>query len=394
MARHLRRLIPWLLSGIAALMLLAFGALAALWWFIDPDDYRAQIESRASNALGRQVHLTGVLRWQLGRQISIVSEGGEIANAAGFGEGPLARWSRIRFGLEARPLLKKRALIDRIDVDGLQLRLQRNAAGVVNWKFEGKGGPQESAAQPVMLRIADIALHDGAIQYQDAVTGVDWRVTGLEAGAKPPGNLMTTDRQFRAVKLAGRLWGKPLAAEGVAFAAEVADLRLSPQLLQIPAFALRWAEADLEGQLTAQLAPPDVTAKLNLTAPSLRALLATANIVPPPMRDPDTLGPLRLAVQLHHAAGATTLKDLSVALDGTHLQGEVSVPRMKPIALRFSLTADRLDLDRYREPADVKADPLELPLAWLKQLDAKGMVHIQQATIAGAVAKEVRIDVE
>jgi hypothetical protein len=56
--------------------------------------------------------------------------------------------------------------------------------------------------------------------------------------------------------------------------------------------------------------------------------------------------------------------------------------------------ADRIDLDRYREPADVKGDPLELPLAWLKQLDAVGSLGIRQATVAGAAAKEVRIDVE
>jgi AsmA protein len=395
MARHFRRLIPWLLSGIAALMLLAFGALAALWWFIDPNDYRAQIESRASSALGRPVHLSGALRWRLGRQISIVSEGGEIANADGFGEGALARWSRIRFGLAARPLFKKRALIDRIDIDGLQLQLQRNAAGVVNWTFEGKDQAQESAAQSVALRIAEIAVHDSAIHYHDAGTGADWRVTDLEASARLPENLMEADRRFGDVKLAGRVEGKPVAAEGVAFAMETAELRLSPQLLQVPAFMLRWADAELEGQTTAQLAAPlEVTAKLDLTAPSLRALLATVNIAPPPMRDPDALGKLQLAVRLHHAAGATTLEDLSVALDGMHLQGGVSLPRLQPIALRFSLTADRLDLDRYREPADVKSDPLELPLAWLKQLDAKGTVRIQQATIAGAAAKEVRIDVE
>jgi AsmA protein len=395
MARHFRRLIPWLLSGIAALMLLAFGALAALWWFIDPNDYRAQIESRASSALDRPVHLSGALRWRLGRQISIVSEGGEIDNVAGFGAEPLARWSRIRFGLAARPLLQKRAVVDRVDIDRLQLRLHRNAAGVVNWAFEGKDEAQESAAQPVTLRIAEIAVHDSAIHYQDAGTGADWRVTGVEASAKLPENLTEPDRRFRAVKLAGRVTGKPLAAEGVAFAMQAAEVRLSPQLLQVPAFTLRWVDAELEGQVTAQLAAPlDVAAKLDLTAPSLRALLASANIVPPPMRDPDTLGQLQLSVQLHHAAGATTLKDLSAELDGTHLQGEVSVPRLKPIALRFNLTADRLELDRYREPADVKKDPLELPLAWLKQLDAKGAVRIQQATIAGAAAKEVRIDVE
>jgi AsmA protein len=393
MARHFRRLTFWLLSGVAALVLLALGALAALRWYIDPNDYRAQIEARASSVLGRPVHLTGTLRWRLGRRIAIISEGGEIANAAGFGGGPLARWSRIRLGVAVRPLLNKRALIDRIDVDGLHLQLQRSAAGDVNWKLAGKDGA-DGDTQSVTLRIAEIAVHDSAIHYQDVATGADWRVAALEASAKLPENLAGSDRQFLAVNMAGRVSGNPLAREGVAFSAQAAQLRLSPQRLEVPAFALRWADTEIHGDVVAQLAVPDVTAKLNLAAPSLRALLATAKIGPPPMRDPATLGSLRLGGRLHYAAGALALEDLSVALDGTQLQGNVSLLRFKPIAVRFSLIADRVDLDRYRAPADVKTDPLELPLAWLKNLDAQGSIRIQQATVAGAAAREVRIDVE
>ncbi len=146
MARRSRRLILWFLAGTASLAALALLAVVALLWFIDPNDYRTQIESRASAAIGRPVHLTGTLRWQLGRQIFIVSEGGEIANAAGFGPGPLARWSRIRLGVAARPLFSRRVLMDRVAIDGLQLQLQRNAQGAVNWDLQ-MAGADDSAEQ-------------------------------------------------------------------------------------------------------------------------------------------------------------------------------------------------------------------------------------------------------
>jgi AsmA protein len=395
MARHFRRrLTHWFLAGIAALALLVLVALAALWWFFDPDDYRAQIESRASAAIGRPVRLTGALSWQLGRRISIVSEGGEIANAAGFGPGPLARWSRIRLGVAARPLFDRRVLIDHIDVHGLQLLLQRDAVGSVNWKLQGTGGDEKSAAQSVVVRIAGAAVHDGAVHYVDAGAGADWHVTALEARARLPEDFMAVEREFRDVALSGRVAGGPLAEEGVAFEFQSAVFRLSPQQLQVPAFTARWADSRLDGGMALRPGVPDIEAKLNLQAPSLRALLATAGVKPPAMRDATTLGALHLELSLRYAAGAATVDDLSMKLDGTHVTGKVELPKLQPLAMRFNLAADRVDLDRYLEPVDAKSEPLELPLAWLKQLDARGTLRIRQATVAGAAAKELRIDVE
>ncbi len=83
-----------------------------------------------------------------------------------------------------------------------------------------------------------------------------------------------------------------------------------------------------------------------------------------------------------------------MSLDDTQLTGAASLPRLEPLALRFDLVADKVDLDRYREPDDAKSEPLELPLAKLKALDAKGTLRIREARLVGAAAKEIRIDVE
>jgi AsmA protein len=395
MARHFRRrLIYWFLAGAAALALLVLVALAALWRFLDPDDYRSQIESRAGTAIGRPVHLTGALRWQLGRRIYIVSEGGDIANAAGFGPDPLARWSRIRLGVAARPLLDKRVVIDRIEVDGLQLQLQRDAQGKVNWELQGAGGGGGSGAQSVSLRVGAVALRDSTMQYRDAGTGADWHVTALEASAKLPEDLTKPDREFRDVAASGRVAGGSLAEGGVAFGFQAPALRLSPQQLQISAFNARWADALLGGEVVVRMEEPGGEARLTLKAPSLRALLATVGVTPPPMRDATTLGNLQLEVALRYAAGAAAVEDLSMKLDDTQLTGKVELPKLDPVAIRFALVADRIDLDRYREPSDTDSRPLELPLAWLKSLDARGSLSIRQSTIAGAAASGVRIDVE
>jgi AsmA protein len=394
MARHIRRLIFWLLAGIAALALLAVLALAALWWLLDPNDFRSQIQARAGAAIGREVQLTGKLRWELGWQIFIVSEGGAVANAAGFGPEPLASWSQVRLGVAARPLLDRRVLIDRIDIEGLNLNLQRNAQGQDNWTLR-LADADSTAPSQVTLRVGAVALGAADIRYRDAVSGADWHASELAFGARLPDDLAAADRVFRDIRLGGRLAGGPLAATGVRFALAAASIRATPDQLQVPAFEARWDDATLDGAVTARLgAMPDVTASLALRTPSLRATLATAGVTPPPMADPETLGALQAKFALRYAGGGAALTGLAMSLDDTRLSGELSLPHLDPVALRFSLDADRVLLDRYMEPDDVQSEPFELPLAQLKAMDAKGTLRIRSATIAGAVAKEVRIDVE
>ncbi len=395
MARHIRRLTFWLLAGIASLALLAILALAALWWFIDPNDFRGQIEARAGAAIGREVHLSGSLHWELGSQIFIVSEGGDVANAPGFGAEPLASWAQVRLGVAARPLFNRHVLVDRIDIKGLKLRLQRNAQGQDNWTFRLEERADSTAPASVTLHVGAVALSDADISYRDAGTGADWHLSEIAFSALLPDDLAAADREFHDLRLAGRLTGGPLAAGGVRFALEAASARATPELLRVPAFKAQWNDASLSGGVEAQLgADSDIRATLAVAMPSLRTLLATAGVTPPPMADPETLGALQGQLALHYAAGAAAFTELAVSLDDTNLTGELSLPALDPLALRFTLDADRVDLDRYLEPADVKSKPFELPLAALKAMDAKGVLRIRSASLAGAAAKDVRIDVE
>src|SRR5262245_33868614 len=126
MARHTRRLILWITGSVLALAVLALLAVAVLLFTIDPDVFRPRIEAAATRALGRQVRLSGGLRWRLGWQVYVESRGGQIANAPGFGAEPFARWQALRLGVAVRPLLQRQLRVDRIVVDGLELNLQRD----------------------------------------------------------------------------------------------------------------------------------------------------------------------------------------------------------------------------------------------------------------------------
>jgi AsmA protein len=175
----------------------------------------------------------------------------------------------------------------------------------------------------------------------------------------------------------------------------VLRLATAASLVDVPAFTVRWADATLEGGLHARMGEsPAAQGRLSLQTPSLRKLLATVQVSPPPMQDPATLGPLKFGAQIEFRNGALALSALDISLDDTQVTGVASVPRLEPIALRFDLAANQIDLDRYLEPDDIKSEPFELPLAQLKALDAKGVLRVKSATVAGARTRDLRIDVE
>ena len=137
-----------------------------------------------------------------------------------------------------------------------------------------------------------------------------------------------------------------------------------------------------------------VQGHFGLTAPSLRSLLATVSFPVPRTRDPAVFGPLRLAAQASWKDGAARVSELQMMMDDTTLTGHAELPALAPLALRFELAADRVDVDRYLPPGDAAGEPFELPLAALKELDASGVLTIREARMTGAVVKELRVDVQ
>jgi AsmA protein len=401
MARHARRLILWTGAAILALLLLALLVIVVVVLTIDPDRFRGRIETAASAALGRSVQLSGGLHWHLGWRTAIESRGGQIANAPGFGSEPFARWEALRFGVAVRPLLHRELHIDRMEVDGLQLRLQRDATGASNWKFTPSTAAVQTPAvgkpSALKLQVGSIALRDAEVLYQDAVAARDWQFVLISFDAQLPPDPLAMQLEFGGVALSGQARGAPFAAPGVAFGLQARTVKFdrSGGSLSLPDWKLQWAEAQMEGSLQARTMPSvSAQGRLSLRAPSLRALLVSVSFPVPLTRDPAALGPLRLAARADWHEGAATIDELQIALDDTTASGRVELPSLSPLALRFQLAADRVDVDRYLEPEDAGGKPFELPLAALKKLDARGVLTIRQASMTGATAKELRIDVE
>jgi AsmA protein len=406
MARHARRLITWIGGGILALVLLAVAAVVALVWLVDPNVYKPRIATAATQSLGRPVTLAGDLRWSIGWDIGIESADGTIGNAPGFDETPFARWRALRLGLDTRALLRKRVVIDRLELIELTLNLERNAAGEGNWTFPARKSDATSG-KTVDLQVASIHLRDSKLTFTDAqdavpANGSVWQADDVSLDVDLPADLKAQVRELRDVSLSGRLRGEPLPAAGVAFAFEAASVQHDAVsgTLDVPRFRATWMEAELTGNVQAAFgkeageSAPSAQGKLVLRVPSVRQLLASLETTVPPMADPGTLGRLEVESGFQLKDGVLSAPDLQAKLDDTVMSGSVAITGFSPLALRFDLYGDVIDLDRYLQPADYEGKPMELPLPQLKALDARGVLRMKSARVAGATAEELRIDVQ
>jgi AsmA protein len=399
MARHARRLILWTTAVLLSLAVLATLGIALLVWGVDPDVFRARIERAATQALGRRVELTGSLRWRPGLNFQIESSGGRIANAEGFGTAPLASWKMLRMGVALRPLLDHRLQVDRIEVQGLRLELMRGS-NAVNWKLSPATAAQ--ADSTMAFSIGRLVLRDGFISFTDQHSGSAWSADSLSLDVELPTQTDAPVLKFPSLSLRARLRGAPLQAEGIDLQVSVPalDLDRRGEQLHMPQGRIQWNETVISGSLDAGLgdagigAASEARAMLRVDAPSLRRLLQSVSVVSPATVDPSALGPLKLQTQVQAGRGAIALTQLDARLDSTRVQGKMTLAARSPASLSFELAADQVEMDRYLTPEDQPGTPLSLPLAKLRSLDARGVLTIRRATLAGAAAREMRIDVD
>ena len=272
MARPYRRLIRAAAIAFATLILLMAVAVGMLVLFVDADTFRPRIEGIASAQLGRNVSL-GHLEWDLGWRLGLATEGGSIANAAGFEGATIASWKRIEFGLGLRALLRRQVQVDHLEVDGLALDLQKDRGGAANWELPES--PAEATEGTTSIGIESVSLANARVRFRDAGTGADWRVESLTLEVELPGGKLELIESLRDLRVTGQLYGGPLDAEGAKFSFDAELLRFNREETAVScrsSASLRPAtlEGALEGGLGAQGGEAHAKADIKLAVPSLR----------------------------------------------------------------------------------------------------------------------------
>ena len=376
---------------VGGLIALIAGVLLAVWLLVNPNDFKPKLQAAVRQATGRNLELPGDIELSVFPWIALKLGPASLGNPPGFTAQPFLSFQRAAVRVRLLPLLGKRLEVGRIEIDGLDLQLEKNAAGKGNWQGFGKSDENRVPATPAkpgatLTGISGVTINDARVSYGKFTvqhihleTGslADRRVVPvtlhLEADRGVAGERAGLDVQLdlQADSAAGRyridalnlgsdvrLAGNPRPIR-VTLTMPAAVLDLAAQTLEAGAFDLDAAGAHLTGGVhgTQILDAPTLKGSLQLAPLLVREFLPRLGLTAPVTRDPKALSQVAFSSGFTYGGNAAGLEDLQVTLDDTHLKGRAALIDLDTDALQFALAVDRIDLDRYLPPANEPPAP-------------------------------------
>jgi AsmA protein len=148
-------------------------ALLAVKLFVDPNDYKPRIATAVKNATGRELLLQGAIKLSVFPWIALELGPASLGNPPGFSDEPFVSFEHASVRVKLLPLLSKRLEVGRVEVDGLDLKLLKNAEGKGNWEGFGRSeGPAPAAAPPkaggeALQGIEGIKITNARVTYEN-----------------------------------------------------------------------------------------------------------------------------------------------------------------------------------------------------------------------------------
>jgi AsmA protein len=385
------RTVKFLAGLTGAIILLVMAGLLAVWLLVNPNDYKGRIAAAVEASTGRELILKGDVKLSVFPWVALDLGPASLGNPPGFSAEPFLAFNRATVRISLWRLLHKQLQIQRVEIDGLDLRLRKDARGIGNWENFGQTVPrpvntaQEEARGPVP-ELAGVRVTNGRVSYQGVVVQkLDFETgafgahavtpvrIGFDANRGVPDERLTLSAKFtfsadapykqlrfEGVSLSGLLNrpgdGRPAHWEA---SLPTIEVNLTARTLSVPAYDLSYSSAHVSGKMQATnfLDDMSATGSAALAPLSLREFAPRLGLVLPKTRDPRALAQLSANSDFRYGANVLSFDSMRLQLDDTHLKGD-AVLAMQPSALRFELAVDQIDLDRYFSVEHGPATPL------------------------------------
>lgn len=148
---------------------------AGVWYAsatVDPVQLTKLLSNSVKAATGRDLKISGPVSLSFFPGISVSAERLSLSNATWASNPEMLTLNRIDLNIKMLPLLSKRIEVGSVKLAGLDLHLQKNASGKVNWDMS-TGSPNTSG--PSSDNADTSSVGDNLI-YMDSVSAVDARI--------------------------------------------------------------------------------------------------------------------------------------------------------------------------------------------------------------------------
>ncbi len=424
---RLIKILVWLIAAFVAIF--ALGA-SYLFLFFDPNDFREDIATAVTKETGRDLVIDGDVSLALFPWLAIDVGRTTLGNAPGFGDRPFAEFDRAKLSIRLLPLLLRREIaIGTAEVDALRLNLQVDARGSNNWDDllvdESTADAEKAGDRGSAFEISGVDVSDTIITYEDKQSGETYVLSDMDmqlgrvsgSGQPVPANgVFNFDVQPDAISgklefdtvLSFDLSNSLVMFDGLAVEGVVEGVATSPTRLQ---FETTGIEVQTESELVtmqpleltllgldiqADVEPFSYTgairpnATIQIAAFSPRSLMHLLDVEVPDTADPVALSSVIVDTKATVKEKTIDLSGVTIKLDDTTFKGTLTVPRSSGGGYRFDLSADRIDLNRYMEPADTSTEggtgesvPTEIPADLIRPLNARGNLRVDTALMGG-----------
>ncbi len=402
-----------ILAGlVGGIVVLVVAVLVGVWLFVNPNDYKGRIAAAVKHSTGRDLILKGDIKLSVFPWVALELGPASLGNPPGFGEEPFLAFDHAAIRVSLLRLLHQRMDIDRVEIDGLDVRLRKNDKGSGNWEDFGQAKQPETKADSGETHesfegLAGIKITNGHVSYP----GFDVQKFNLETGSfggsdmtpvsisfeanrGVPNESVTlnakfsvgTDPGFKQIRLAAVNFNGLIAEPGEGrpanweVSAPAMDVDLTAQTAAVPAFAMTFAGAHVTGKLQATKLLDDLrlTGSVALSPLVLLEFAPRLAVTLPKTRDPKAFMHLSGSTDFLYGASGMRLDHLTAQLDDTHLKGSVALEGA-PRAAKFDLNVDEIDVSRYlsADPAPTSPAPKKVAetaeqAAAAKTMDAEG----------------------
>ena len=359
------KIVGFVLGGLVALIVIA---LIAVLLFVDPNDYRDDIEQLVERETGRELTLAGDLELSVFPWIALKMGAASLGEAPAFGDEPFVTIQEARVGVRLLPLLRGKVEAGEVRLVGARIRLITDEQGRDNWADLGEdseqSAPEESQQSSQLPTIAGLVIEDAAVTMENRQekTRQTIRDFNLTTGRLASGEPFDLDTRFVFDQ-------EPALSLGVQLNATVtADLERNSHQLAKPQIDLNVAgqgypEGGIPIEIRANLLQADVAQEIyhldGLTLATnwkgegfpkagvpveLQAADFNANLAKQTME----LAGLDLTVAGGHITGALSGEEI---LDAPKMQGPL---KLDPISLREWLPKLGVEVPATQDPEVLK----------------------------------------
>ncbi|MCZ8251299.1 MAG: AsmA family protein [Hylemonella sp.] len=401
----MKKVLKYLLIALGIFVALVVAVVAYVAATFNPNDYKPQLIQLVQDKTGRTLAIPGEISLTFFPRIG--AELGQISLSEPRSTQIFAAAQQLRVSVALLPLLKKEVRVDRVLIDGLDVKLARDARGRFNFDDLLKSAPEAATADKPAetgtqalprLDIDGITLSRARVEYRDAASGQQLQIAPLEFNTGP-----IRDGQRAQLALDATLSGQqPELALKLGLRTAYTPA-LAQQQIKLDAvdFTLNGAAAGLK----------DLQLKLGLAQAEASASKIDAQGLTLELSAPNPAGG-SLALKAQGQASVDLAREaVQLALDGTldstTLALKAGVQKFARPAISFDLALGDLDADRYlpkNQPATAAGTPANTPvpsgpepqidLSPLNGLDLRGTLKVAALKVMNVKTTGLRLQLK